>query len=149
MSHSTNLEVKFSQHIPTEAAINKYLGTSHGYSLAALSMIEHTNQQLVLEITFDGTTQLQSAADQIFAILQRSDSVPVTLRSVKSNGKFESSYFGKDNLQQDNSPPTSPDKYTHNNGAILDILINPDGQVWNFYRLPEGVPRQLKLHVRG
>jgi len=148
MARSTQFKVEFNSTFPTATSIMRYAGTTHGISLIALSMIEQNNKKLDITVTFDGDTQLNAAATHVMAILKKSDSVPVYLRTVKTNGVFESKY-GDAELQTNDVPPTSPDEFPSKSGAILDLSITHNTQTWTFYRLHDPHPRHLKLVLGG
>lgn len=146
-THITYPEVKVSRPFSTEESIQKHVGTTHGLTLIALSIIDKANANLSIELSCVGESQLQDFVTQLMGILQHSEVIKVYFRSVKVNGIFQNSYDGLE-LEKNCSKPTNSEQYKNKAHSICDIEITGDGQTWSFWRNPETTPRILKLLVK-
>jgi hypothetical protein len=145
-----SLTVQFNKSFSTEEAIKKYLGSTHGLTLIALSLADIKNKELRIDLACTGITQMQDFSNQINMILHNSEVIKIYFRSVKINGVFQDTVADMklEELEHDDNPPTNHIQYKNKSHVILDIVIDSDGQTWNFYRLPEGIPRTLRLYVK-
>jgi hypothetical protein len=83
---------KFNQDFPTASSIVKFAGSTHGLTLAALSIIDTPNKNLHIDITCSGSTQLLDYSEQLKCILSTYDITKVHFRSVKIDGKYQATY---------------------------------------------------------
>jgi len=146
-SHITYPEVRVSRTFPTEQAIQKHVGTTHGLTLIVLSLIDKANADLSIDLSCVGESQLQDFSTQIMGILQHSEVIKVYFRSVRVNGVYQDTY-DELKLERDSSRPTSPEQFKNKSHAICDIEITGDGQKWSFWRTPEATPRVLNILVK-
>lgn len=137
-------EFKFNSSFPTAASITKFAGTSHGLTLAAISVVDKPNTNLEIEIVCSGPAQVADYADQLRCILQKSKIIKVYFRSVKIEGVFQDSYSNL-TLEPVDGKPISNSQFSNKVDVICDIDICGDNQTWKLWRLAEPNARVLKL----
>ena len=146
-THLLHPEVHINKSFPTAAAIQKHLGSTHGLTLIALSLMDHTNVGLAMELACVGEVQLQDYASQIMGILHKSAVIKVYIRSVKNNGVFQDQFNGAV-LEHSSERPASTEEFKNGANVICDVEVTNQGQTLHFWRIPEVAPRVLKLYVK-
>lgn len=139
---------KITSNLPTSAVqtAQKYAGTSHGYSIIALTLLDKENRGYTIDVTFDTMEELQSAADQMLGVWERCESNKVLFRSCKNNGVFVNTFNGNLMKQNDSVPSLSEEFNTHVQ-VIMDMCTDDTSITYKFYRCNEQRPRILKLKL--
>ncbi len=126
----------------------RHAGTSHGYSVIALMMLDKDNHGFTVDVTFETIAELNSAADQMFGVWERCESNKVLFRSYRINGTPTETY-NNISMTDEEGPTSSPDEFKNQAKVIVDIYSDETNEklVYKFYRLNESKPRVLTLKL--
>ena len=162
MSFTSNFETDALQHART------LLGTSHGLSVLALTIIDEANRNLQIEYEVESDLHFDSVAEQLLSAWLKSSFNKVYFRSCKLDGKYLTEYAEKQ-LTENSLMPTSANDFPSGCKFILDMeivtdvkslgidkdlaglvssLVSHQQHIYKFYKLNDGVPRIFKLYVR-
>lgn len=144
---STTLQITSNLYSNVILTAQKCAGTSHGYSVIALLMLDRENRGYRVEVTFDSSAELQNAAEQMYGVWGRCEANKVLFRSYRVNGTPMETYNGAAVVSNDNIP-TSPDEYG-NYKVIIDTYFDEleNKMTYKFHRWNEAEPRVLILKV--
>lgn len=142
-----SVEFKFNKACASAELIQKYAGSSHGLTLAVLSIIDIVNKGLSIDMLCVNEKQMFDYLAQVRNVLQNSKVVNVFFRSLRVNGVFQDKYEAMD-LEHDNSCPVDHNKLKMPSHCICDIQVIGDVQTWSFWRRTENAPRVLKFSFK-
>jgi hypothetical protein len=143
-------EIKSNIQFTALEQLRKHLGTSHGMSLIAITMIDFNNRDLELDVLLESNMYLEAFVEHIINVWGNYIPVPSFIRSYQVEGKFLDEFEGV--KLQDTTPfPGTNDQYK-NKKFIIDIADGKDDDnektyTFKFYRWGEDRPRILRVSI--
>ena len=142
MSHTSGIEITSNLDIRQLEAIKKYIGSPHGMSILALTMIDPEHRDLSITVKLDGNSSLDTFVEYLIGIWRQYEPIKSVIRSVQMKGVFLSTYEDIQ-LQQTDQQPVLENFGKKNN--IIDIQTNGLQYTFKIYRANESGVRVLKL----
>lgn len=152
-------EIKTNIALASIEHLKKYAGMPYGMSMAALTLIDHLNRDLQMELTFESDMYVGAFATHIIGVWNQYTPIPCLIRSYKLDGEFLDTFQGEE-MQTAANYPTSLGDFK-NKKAIIDIEQttgyatnnSPDkpavgpSYLFKCYRWNEIIPRTLLLNI--
>lgn len=144
------MSIEFNRDIVATNSIKKNFGSSHSFSMIAITILDPESANLIINIKFDNSFELETAIEHIFGAWKKYKPIKSFVRSYKADGKFQQEYAGY-KLKPETPYPSTQEHFYYEKNKLLDAIIDVEKDKYTYtikiYKWRELTPRVLTLEL--
>jgi hypothetical protein len=140
------MSIDFNRDIIATTSIKKNFGTTHGFSMIAITVLDPESTNLNIDMKFENSYELEKAVDHIFGAWKKYKPIRSFVRSYKLDNQFQEEYAGY-KLKLESPFPATQDHFYYEKNKLQDAIIDIEKDKYKYtikiYKWRELHPRVL------